>query len=353
MPDDPELVTASGPYMISDFVADQYVTLTANPEYKGDNAANIEEITVRFIPDPLAAAQALENGEVDVISPQATADLKTAVDAIDSATVITGSEGTYEHIDLQFENAKNPENIFKDPKVREAFLKTIPRQEIVDKLIVPIAGDDAQLRSSQIFVPGAEGSDESVANNSSANFAEVDIPGATALLAESGRHQPRGVHPVRVEQPPSCERVRPDPGIGQSGRLQRHRLRFGRVGWPARHARRVRRGLLRLAVREPRRDRLDRRTSRPEASTTSASTRTLRSTRSPRRSPREFDKDKQIALMQEADKLLWEDFFGVTIFQFPGVTAYSDRVTNISPSILVPDDLLERVGLGGHGRRCS
>ena len=39
MPDDPELVTASGPYMISDFVADQYITLTANPEYKGDNTA--------------------------------------------------------------------------------------------------------------------------------------------------------------------------------------------------------------------------------------------------------------------------------------------------------------------------
>ena len=257
MPDDPELYLASGPYMISDFVADQYVTLTANPEYKGDNAANIEEITVRFIPDPLAAAQALENGEVDVISPQATADLKTAVDAIDGATVITGSEGTYEHIDLQFENAKNPENIFKDPKVREAFLKTVPRQEIVDKLIVPIAGDDAQLRSSQIFVPGSEGSDESVANNTSDELRRGRHPGRHGTACRVGRHQPRGVHPVRVEQPPSCERVRPDPGIRRSGRLQRHRLRFGRVGWPARHARRVRRGLLRLAVREPRRDRLD------------------------------------------------------------------------------------------------
>ena len=55
---------------------------------------------------------------------------------------------------------------------------------------MPIAGDDAQLRSSQIFVPGPEGSDESVANNGSANFAEVDIPGATALLAESGVANP-------------------------------------------------------------------------------------------------------------------------------------------------------------------
>ncbi len=50
----------------------------------------------------------------------------------------------------------------------------------------------------------------------------------------------------------------------------------------------------------------------------------------------EFDADKQIELMQQADKVLWDDFFGVTIFQFPGVTAYSDRVTNISPAILAP-----------------
>ena len=35
-------------------------------------------------------------------------------------------------------------------------------------------------------MPGAEGYDESVANNTSEEFAEVDIPGAKALLAESG-----------------------------------------------------------------------------------------------------------------------------------------------------------------------
>ena len=57
--------------------------------------------------------------------------------------------------------------------------------------------------------------------------------------------------------------------------------------------------------------------------------------------------------MQEADKILWEDFYGVTIFQFPGVTAYSDRVTNIYAVDPRPDDLLERMGLGSHGRRCS
>ena len=31
-----------------------------------------------------------------------------------------------------------------------------------------------------------------------------------------------------------------------------------------------------------------------------------------------------------------DDFYGVTIFQFPAVTAFSDRVTNINPGPLSP-----------------
>jgi len=31
-----------------------------------------------------------------------------------------------------------------------------------------------------------------------------------------------------------------------------------------------------------------------------------------------------------------DDFYGVTIFQFPSSAAYSDRVANISPSTLAP-----------------
>jgi peptide/nickel transport system substrate-binding protein len=335
LPDDPELYLSSGPYVISDFVADQYVTLTANPEYKGDNAANIEEITVRFIPDPLAAAQALENGEVDIISPQATADLKTAVDAIDGVTVITGSEGTYEHLDLQFENAKNPENIFKDPKVREAFLKTVPRQEILDKLIVPIAGDDAQLRSSQIFVPGSEGSDESVANNGSDAFAEVDIPGATALLAESGvtnpevcilyaSNNPRRVNEFALIQASAAQAGFnvTDCGSEQWGGLLGTPGAYDAVffGWQSES----------LGVTD----------WTPNFETGGINNLSFYSNAEiddlAKQISAEFDADKQIEIMQQADKVLWDDFFGVTIFQFPGVTAYSDRVTNISPAILAP-----------------
>ncbi len=335
LPEDEDLLTASGPYQITDFEADQYITLKANPEYKGDNAPNIEEITIRFIPDALAAVQALENGDVDIISPQATADIKTALDGLDNITVETGLEGTYEHVDLQFDQGKNPENIFSKPEVREAFLKTIPRQEILDTLIKPIIGDDATLRGSQIFVPGAEGYDESVANNGSEAFAEVDIEGAKALLAQSGvtdtsvcllyaSNNTRRVNEFALIQQSAaeagfnvtdCGSTEWSPLLGTPGAYD-----ASLFGWQSTSLgvtdfapNFVTGGINNLSFySNPEIDRISQEISS------------------------EFEADAQIALQQEADKILWDDFFGVTIYQFPSVTAFSDRVEGIDPSILAP-----------------
>lgn len=335
MPSDPELVTASGPYMITDFVADQYITLKANPEYTGENKPTIEEITIRFIPDPLAAVQALQNGEVDIISPQATADIKTALDGLDGVTVLTGLEGTYEHVDLQFDSGRNPENIFSNPLVREAFMKTIPRQEIVDTLIKPIIGDDAILRNSQLFVPGAEGYDESVANNTSLDYEQVDIEGAKALLAESGvtntdvcilyaANNPRRVNEFALIQQSAnqagfnvtdCGSTEWGGLLGTPGAYD-----ASLFGWQSTS----------LGVTN----------SLPTFQTGGINNLNFYSNAQVDDLVAQlnvtFDEAEQITMLQEMDKLLWEDFYGVTIFQFPSVTAYSDRVQGVDPSILAP-----------------
>lgn len=335
MPADTELVTASGPYMITDFVADQYITLKANPEYTGDNAPAIEEITVRFIPDPLAAVQALQNGEVDIISPQATADIKSALDGLDGITVLTGLEGTYEHVDLQFDSGRNPENIFSNPLAREAFMKTIPRQEIVDTLIKPIIGDDAILRDSQLFVPGAEGYDQSVAENTSLDYSEVDIAGATELLAQSGvtntevcilyaANNPRRVNEFALIQQSAnqagfnvtdCGSTEWGGLLGTPGAYD-----ASLFGWQSTS----------LGVTN----------SLPTFQTGGINNLNFYSNERVDEIVAElnvtFDAATQIELLQEMDRLLWEDFYGVTIFQFPSVTAFSDRVQGIDPSILAP-----------------
>jgi peptide/nickel transport system substrate-binding protein len=141
--------------------------------------------------------QALENEEIDIIQPQSTADLLTQVLALADRGIEaqTGDTGTYEHIDLVFDNGGpfDPATYGGDEAtalaVRQAFLKAIPRQGIVDRLIVPL-NPDAQLRDSFTVVVGAPTYDAMAAGNGSADYADLDIEGAIALLAEAGVETP-------------------------------------------------------------------------------------------------------------------------------------------------------------------
>jgi peptide/nickel transport system substrate-binding protein len=189
MPEEPQKTLSNGAYTITDLVNDQYVTLTANPEFTGKSPA-YEKITVRFITDPQAQIQALENGEVDIVSGQPTADLLTQVQALSGIEYEGQAEGTYEHVDVQvtnggpFDAATYGGDEAKALAVRQAFFMTVPRQEILDKIIIPLQ-DNAELRNSNVFVPGTENYEAAIEENGYAER-EVDIEGAQALLAEAG-----------------------------------------------------------------------------------------------------------------------------------------------------------------------
>jgi len=333
MPEDTDLVVGSGPYLITDFVADQFITMTANENYTGDNLPAIEEVTVRFIDDPLAAVQALANGEVDIISPQATADVADALNALDGVTVLGGEEGVYEHIDLTFENSKN--GTFDDPLLREAFLKTVPRQQIVDTLIVPL-NPEATVRNSQLFLQGAPGYDETVENNGmAANFGEVDIEGAQALIAEAGvtdpavcilyaSNNPRRVNEFALIQASATEAgfVVEDCGSPEWGGLLGTPGAYDATffGWQSTS----------LGVTN----------SSPTFRTGGINNLSYYSNTEVDALLDELDvtidPERQIEIQIEIDKLLMDDFYGLTIFQFPAVTAFSDRVTNVNPGPLSP-----------------
>ena len=333
LPKDPELYLSTGPYTISSFKADQFITLKANPDYTGAHKPTIEEVTIRFIGDPLAAVQALQNGDVDVISPQATADITTALDGVKNVTVIKGAEGTYEHIDLQIDKSKN--GTFSDPKVREAFMKVIPRQEIIDKLIKPIVGEDATLRDSQIFVPGAEGYDDSVKANGSAAYAEVDVEGAKALLAEAGVTSPKvcflysSTNPRRVNEFQLIQTsaalagfVVEDCGSENWG---------GLLGTP---------GAYDASLFGWQSTSLGVTSSGPTFETGGINNMTFFSNAEAdkviKKLNGEFDPEKQIELQKQLDKIIWDNYYGVTVFQFPGVTAYNNKIEGVDPSILSP-----------------
>jgi peptide/nickel transport system substrate-binding protein len=152
------------------------MTLKLNDKYTGDLKPQFSEMVIRFIGDAQAQVTALQNGEVDIIAPQASGDTLTALQAIDGVEVIQGDQLAYDHLDLTFAGP------LADQNVREAFLKTIPRQQLVDTLIKPI-NPEAEVLNSQLFIPAQAPYEDAVASNGSDAYAEVDIEGAKELLA--------------------------------------------------------------------------------------------------------------------------------------------------------------------------
>lgn len=175
LPTDESLYLSSGPFKITSWEPTQSMTLEVNENYKGDLTPQFSTMVIRFIGDPQAQVSALQNGEVDVIVPQASGDTLAALEGIDGVEVLQGDQLAYDHLDLTFSG------VFADANVREAFLKTIPRQQIVDTLIKPV-NEAAQVLNSQLFIPAQPAYADAVAANGSSAYAEVDIDGALELL---------------------------------------------------------------------------------------------------------------------------------------------------------------------------
>ncbi|GAA2970093.1 peptide/nickel transport system substrate-binding protein [Microbacterium terrae] len=192
LPDSPAAALTSGAYVIDDIVEDQYITLAANPLFTWGPSPKFEKITVRTITDSTTALQALEAGELDIWTGQPTADILALANEIDTATVQTAVQASHEHVDLTvnnggpFDPATYGGDEAKALAVRQAFLKTVPRQEIVDKIIKPLQAD-AEVRNTHLVSPAdTERYPVLSEANGSADYAEVDIDGAKALLAEAG-----------------------------------------------------------------------------------------------------------------------------------------------------------------------
>lgn len=189
MPADPGLLVSNGPYVVSDLVPDQSVTLTANPAYRGARQPSFESVVLRVVPDAAEAIRALGNGVVDVVSVPSGPGLLDALAGFDGVTVSVDDGPIHEHLDLRFAGSKH--GTFDDPRLREAFLLTVPRRQIIDTVIRPL-NPRASLRDSLVLPPGAPGYDETrESNGMDERFGEVDIERARTLIAAAGVESPR------------------------------------------------------------------------------------------------------------------------------------------------------------------
>jgi len=189
---------SNGPYRVEEVQTDDHVTLVANPLYTWGPSPKYERITIREIADPTAAVQAVDNGDVQVASGQPTADLLTLVQGLKNGDYVGGDEAAFEHVDLTFNNggpfdpATYGGDAAKALAARQAFLLTIPRDQILDTIIKPL-NPNAVLRNSLLTIPGSPNYDAIVAANGSDFYSGTDaerVDKATQILADAGISTP-------------------------------------------------------------------------------------------------------------------------------------------------------------------
>ncbi|MBD7995275.1 ABC transporter family substrate-binding protein [Arthrobacter sp. Sa2CUA1] len=320
LPSDASLYLSNGPFIVSAIDPENSMTLVRNEDYTWGTEPKVDEINVRYIGDSPAQVQALKNGEVDIIAPQASADTVAQLEAIDGVTINSGNQLAYDHLDLNFSG------VFAEQNVREAFMKTVPRDAIVDSIVKKLNPDAAPL-NSQIFLADQPGYEESASNNGSSAYGEVDIEGAKELLAGAtpevrimyNKDNPNraDAYTLIAESASQAGFKVVDGGLGASdwgSALGGGTYDASIFGW-------ISSGVGVSSV--------------PQLFKTGAA-----SNYSGFSNPEadalmdqlivETDVEKQRELQTQIDKLIWDSSFGLPLFQSPGVDAHSDSISGIN-----------------------
>jgi peptide/nickel transport system substrate-binding protein len=321
LPADPSLYLSNGPYIVKGVNQDQSLTMVKNKDYNWGPEAKLDEITVRYIGSAPAQVQALKNGEADIIAPQASADTVEQLKALESqgVTVEVGNQLSYDHIDLNYSG------VFAEKSVREAFMKSVPRKDIVDKIVKKLDPKAAPL-DSQLFVPDQAMYADSVKENGSSAYQDVDIEGAKKLLNGAtpevrimyNKDNPNraDTYALISESATKAGFKIVDGGLGKSdwGKALGDGSYDATIfGW-------INSGVGVSGVPQIFKSGNDSNFnlfSDPEAD--KLMDELIVTT----------DKAKQDGLIKQIDKKIWDSAYGLPLFQAVGVDAYSDRITGV------------------------
>lgn len=324
LPEDPAIYLSSGPYIVRNIVPDTSMQLVRNRDYVWGPEPYLDEITVRFTGGAGAAVQALRNGQADIIAPQPSAATESLLNGLadQGHTVQRYSQSGYDHLDLNYSGP------FADKDVRESFLKTVPRQRIVDEVVGGFE-PDAKPLDSHVFLPSHPKYQDTVKNNGSADYPGADIQGARAQLEGAtptvrilyNRDNPNRVRAFALIRDSArlAGFVVEDAGLANSdwaAALGSGRYDAAILGWIGPGA-----GVSRI----------------PQIFKTAAAGNFNGF------SDRDADKAmellaattdlaKQDQLMAAIDKRIWESAYGLPLYQTTGTVAFSSRVAGIKPS---------------------
>jgi peptide/nickel transport system substrate-binding protein len=142
---------SGGPMKISDYQKDVSVTEVPNPKWYGKTKSKLDKVVFRIITDQTQEVPALQNNEVQVIYPQANADIVSQVKQINGVQYMLGKGLQWEHFDLNLKN-----KLLADTPLRQAIFTQVNRKDIIAKTVGQF--DPAiQPLNNHNFMPGMSG----------------------------------------------------------------------------------------------------------------------------------------------------------------------------------------------------
>lgn len=168
-PDAP--LTGPGPWIVTEIVPDETVTLEPNPNYYGD-PPGVDKIIVRQFADPQSMALAVQSGEIDVAWRILGAELAVELADVDGLNSVVVPAGPIRYLIIN--HVLEPTN---DPNVRKAIASVIDRDELSDVIF----GGAVDPLFSQV-PPGFLGANEAFDEL----YASPDLDEARAYLEAAG-----------------------------------------------------------------------------------------------------------------------------------------------------------------------
>jgi peptide/nickel transport system substrate-binding protein len=180
----------TGPFMFGGYTPQNMVVLVANDDfYRG--APQLSGVEVRFVADPTSRELALQSGDLDVVNGLPEAQWVDRMNEIEGLQVDVFGVGEVVFLNLDIEN-----EILQDPKVREAILLAINRENTIALSGSPVS-EPVYSIVPEPFMPG--GLTEEAANEAGVNFSQ-DTERATTLLGEANHPDGFELNLVTSEQ---------------------------------------------------------------------------------------------------------------------------------------------------------
>lgn len=148
---DPANDLSGGPYKIESTDSKNLTTLVRNDKYWGPKPGPAK-IIEKTISNGQAAAQALQNKEVQVMDVQVDGSVAQQLKNVSGVKSYSEGGGTFEHIDF---NMDNP--LFKNhPELRKAVSQCTDRQQLIDNLVKDV-DPNAKPLGNIMLMPNEEG----------------------------------------------------------------------------------------------------------------------------------------------------------------------------------------------------